>query len=244
MSVFQEAAQGGGSNIMSDDIALDTELMSPQERENALTSRFGSREAAQAYMRATANSTSNGEADNITPFDTKARIVGCDDFIDSSPTNTRISRYYTLDMLSSQTQYTRYPIVAHNGFTRAGIMCNLKHLAVNTLDVIRDWDKGMKIGSGFRSNSSTDHGSGSAVDMYFYKPNSTQRMSVRELTVVARYLINDLKIPFTQLLLESSGNGTGWIHIALRKSGVNSNMRVGFSLNNGNSFTSGLPKLS
>lgn len=242
MSVYQDSAAGGGTNIMTDELALDTELMTSEERLDYLSGRLGSRSAAEAYLRATNNNTPNGEAEAITPFDTKAKIVGCNDFTNSSPTNTRISRYYTLDMLSSQTQYTRYQIVAHNGFTRAGIMCNLKHLAVNSLDLIRDWDKGMKIGSGFRSNSSTDHGSGSAVDMYFYKPNSTQRMSVRELTVVARYIINDLRVPFTQLLLESSGNGSGWIHLALRKSGVNSNMRVGYSLNNGNSFTPGLPK--
>jgi hypothetical protein len=243
MSVYQGSSEGGGTGIMADEIALDTELMQEGEKLAYLTQKFGSESAARAYMRATESNVENGLSDPITPFDTKAKVVGCADFTDSSPTSTRISRYFTLDMLSTQTVYTRYPIVAHNGFSRAGVMCNLKHLAVNTLDPIRDWDKGFKIGSGFRSNSSTDHGSGSAVDIYFYKPNSTQRMSVSELVVVAKYLINGLKVPFTQLLLESSGNGTGWIHVALRKSGVNSNMRVGYSLNNGNSFNPGLPKL-
>lgn len=241
MSVFQGS---GSSNAgIPEEISLETELMSDEEKIGYLSGRFGSESAARAYLKVMQSSNITADSEAITPLDNKAKIVGCSDFTDSSPTGTRISRYYTLDMLSSKTVYTRYPIVAHNGFSRAGIMCNLKHLAVNTLDPIREWSSTVRIGSGFRSNSSTDHGSGSAADLYFYKPNSTQRMNVSELTRVAKYLITGLRIPFTQLLLESSGNGRGWLHLALRKSGVNSGMRVGFSLDNGNNFTPGLPKL-
>jgi len=248
MSVFQGTQGGGGvgstqASAATEEINLDMEEMSDEERMAYLTNRLGSAAAAEAYMRGTAVDDPSVESEAIGTLDQRSQIVGCNEFSDSTPVSTRVSRYYTLAMLSSQTAYTRYNIVPHLGLSKSQIMCNLKHLAVNSLDPIREWDSRVRIGSGFRSNSSTDHGRGSAADLYFYKSGSSQRKSVAELVQVARHIMYELRVPFTQLLLESSGNGTGWIHVANRKSGQNSAMRVGYSLNNGRTFHAGLPRL-
>lgn len=246
MSVFQGTTGGAGgfSAPQIEEINLNMEEMTEEERVAYLTQRLGSASQAQAYLRYATRDGQTAEGEDLGEVDLNASPpVGCNEFTDSTPANTRISRYYTLASLSSSTVYTRYQIVPNLGLSKAQIMCNLKHLAVNSLDPIRAWDSKVKIGSGFRSNSRTDHGRGSAVDLYFYKPGSSTRKSVSELTQVARHIIYELKIPFTQLLLESSGNGTGWIHIANRRSGQRSNLHIGFSLNNGRTFTPGLPKL-
>lgn len=245
MSVFQGTSGGAGgfSSAEIEEINLNMEEMSDSERTAYLSQRLGSAAKAQAYLRFATKDGETAEGEDLGEVDLNASPpVGCNEFTNSTPVSTRISRYYTLASLSSQTVYTKYQIVPNQGLSRAQIMCNLKHLATTSLDPIRAWDSKVRIGSGFRSNSSTDHGRGSAVDLYFYKPGSTTRKSVRELTQVARHLIYELKIPFTQLLLESSGNGTGWIHVANRRNGQRSGLHIGFSLNNGRTFTPGLPK--
>lgn len=244
MSVYQGQSGGGsGASAAMETINLDMEEMSEADRMTYLTDRLGSSEMAAAYLRATVGGGFSGDSQ---PTDdapiTGSKIVGCSEFNDNAPSSTRISEHYTLAMLSSATAYTKYPIVAHSGLSKADIMCNLKFLATNTLDAVKEWAPSMRIGSGFRSNSNTDHGKGSAADMYFYEEGTNQRMGVSGLVGVARHLIYELKVPFTQLLVESSGNGTGWIHIANRRAG-NSSMRIGFSLNNGGSFQSGLPRV-
>lgn len=247
MSVYQGIGSGstgvvgvtGAGGV--EGINLDMEDMSEDERRAYLTTRLGSATMADAYLRASTGATVDVESEEVTEPAAGSTPVGCSEFTDNTPMNTRISKYYTLASLSTQTAYTKYAIVAKNGLSKVQIMCNLKYLATNSLDPIKAWAPSCKIGSGFRSNSSTDHGKGSAADLYFYNAGTSTRMSVPNLTKVAKQIIYELKIPFTQLLLESSGNGTGWIHIANRKSG-NSSMRIGYSLNNGKTFTAGLPK--
>ncbi len=246
MSVFQgpsESGEGGTSGNAVAEINLNMEEMSPTERRAYLTARLGSAQAADAYLRATDSPDPNHSSTEVTAPEANSRVVGCQEFTDSTPVSTRISQHYTLEMLSSKTVYTKYQIVAHQGLTKAQIMCNLKHLATNSLDMIRDWNSTVRIGSGFRSNSSTDHGRGSAADLYFYNPGTTARMNVKNLVGVAKHIIYELKVPFTQLLVESSGNGTGWVHVANRRTGGNSAMRVGWSFNNGKTFHPGLPNI-
>lgn len=248
MSVFQGTNGGGGVSIsvpnQTEAMALDMEAMSEEERTAYLTQKLGSAEAAAAYTRAMIGADDlSVVGEEVGELDQTSQVVGCNEFTDSTPVSTRISHYYTLAALSNQTAYTKYNIVPHQGLSKAQIMCNLKHLAVNSLDPIREWNTKVKIGSGFRSNSSTDHGRGSAADLYFYTPGSTTRLPIAQMVPIMRAIIYDLKVPFTQLLLESSGNGVGWIHIANRKSGQNSAMRVGYSLNNGGTYHAGIPKL-
>lgn len=249
MSVYQGPGKGGagtkgtGGGDAVEEMNLDMEEMSTEERRAYLTQRLGSSAMADAYLRASVGNDPGGPADSTDDAPAAgSKVVGCQEFTDNTAPSTRISNHYTLAMLSSATAYTKYQIVPHQGLSKAQIMCNLKHLAVNSLDMIKDWQPSVKVGSGFRSNSSTDHGKGSAADLYFYNPGTTQRMNVSGLVGVAKHIIYELKVPFTQLLLESSGNGTGWIHIANRRSGGNSAMRIGYSLSNGGSFHPGLPR--
>lgn len=250
MSVYQGPGTGGagtpssGGPDVNEEINLDMEEMSTDERRAYLTTRLGSAAMANAYLRTAvgADPASTPTATDDAPM-ANSKVVGCTEFTDSTPDTTRISNHFTLAGLSSATAYTKYPIVPHSGLTKSEIMCNLKYLATNSLDMIKDWNPAMKVGSGFRSNSSTDHGKGSAADMYFYNAGTTQRMNVSGLVTVAKYLIYELKVPFTQFLLESSGNGTGWLHVANRRTGGNSAMRIGYSLNNGGSFHAGLPSV-
>lgn len=253
MSVYQGSGSGGAGGVAGvggmsiEGLNLNLEGLSEVAKLQELTKHLGSATAAAGFLRgaAMAGGIAGGGGGNM-PHDpapdANSSAVTCGDFTSSTPDTTKISRHFTLGMLSSQTVYTKYKIVPMEGTSKTQIMCNLKHLAVNTLDPIKDWQPTMKIGSGFRSNSSTDHGRGSAVDIYFYSEGGA-RAPLRKMVEYAKYVVYELKVPFTQVLVESSGNGTGWFHIANKTNGKNSGLRIGYSLNNGKDYYAGFPNV-
>jgi len=104
-------------------------------------------------------------------------------------------------------------LVAQRGLSEQQIVYNLKQLAVNCLDPIKEKYPDMRINSGFRKGTNlSDHGLGAAVDMKFTNRSKT------EYKDIADWIVNN--VPHRQLLLEylfESGSNklrTVWIHLS------------------------------
>ncbi len=160
---------------------------------------------------------------------TVATPQGCLDVPENAGASFRLSRYFTLGDLSSGAACARQSgarsgaVVANNGLNRATIICNLRHLAVNTLDPIaaKYGRKNMLITSGFRrASGGSDHNIGSAVDIQFFF--NGVKANGRKLDEIEKYIINVLKVPFTQIIHEQNS----WLHFACRRNGVNSAKRI------------------
>ena len=180
-----------------------------------------------------------------------SRVVGCDGITNATGNSVKISRYYTVADASNAVYQPALrhtiPTTTAKGLSRATTICNLKHVLTNSIDPLKDWvaanapGVSFRIGSGFRNASGgSDHNKGSAIDLHFFKGGS--RVSRAELRTIAARITASANIPFTQFLLEyQGGSSLGWIHIANRKSGGNSGLRIGYSMN-GSNFHSGLPR--
>lgn len=131
---------------------------------------------------------------------------------DYFPRTFRLSRYFTLGdlLVGNQGSY----LVAQGGLTEKQIVENMKNLAINCLDPIKDKYKDMIITSGFRSPFvKSDHNIGAAVDLMF------RRTNFRQYKDIAEWIAEN--IPYRQLLLEYRFNATEndpvatWIHLSL-----------------------------
>ena len=194
----------------------------------------GSSPEAQARNRAIMKAAEGGAADsdpssaNDAP-ETQATPQACMDIPANAGDSFRLSRYFTLGDLSSrallapQPGTSSGPVVTNKGLSRETIICNLRHLAINSLDLIAAHygRHSMMITSGFRNaQGQSDHNIGSAVDIQFI--TNGQKADGRKLDEIEKYIINVLKIPFTQIIHENNS----WLHIACRRSGGNSAKRV------------------
>jgi hypothetical protein len=128
------------------------------------------------------------------------------------PRSFRLSRYFTLGHVLVGNRGSS--LVAQGGLSEKQIVTNLKNLAINCLDPIKDKYKDMIITSGFRSPFvGSDHNIGAAVDLMFTRTN------FRQYKDIAEWIAQN--IPYRQLLLEYRFNSTDndpvatWIHISL-----------------------------
>lgn len=160
---------------------------------------------------------------------TQAVPASCRDVPENAKDGFQLSPSFTLRDLSSGAMCARSSgaasgaVVTNRGLSRAEIICNLRHLAVNTLEPIAQHygRRSMLITSGFRNNDNgSDHNIGSACDIQFVF--NGQKADGRKLDEIQKYLINTLKIPFTQMIHENNS----WLHVACRRSGVNSDQRI------------------
>lgn len=124
----------------------------------------------------------------------------------------QLSSHFTLGSLTSNG--TRMP-VAQQGLTAQQIVCNLKGLAENCLEPIKNLYPGMIITSGFRrpgdvaeSSATSQHYLGEAADVVIQGFN-------RQKHYEAIQAIQQL-IPYDQLILEYSGDSTVWIHVSFK----------------------------
>jgi hypothetical protein len=95
------------------------------------------------------------------------------------------------------------------GLSESAIVCNLKKLAENCLDKIKDKYPNMFVTSGFRTGSGTSqHLLGMAADMQF------TGVAKKDYFEVAQWIRDN--VSYDQLLLEYKTTGTGnpWIHIS------------------------------
>lgn len=208
--------------------SIDAELT---EQDDAFETSGGGSSESQARNRAIMGSL---DQDSDPTGEVSAPVVqpipaSCKDIPDNAPDGFRLSQYFNLGELSSRALLapsagtSSGPVVANMGLSRPHIICNLRHLAINSLDPIAKWwgKNNIRITSGFRlAQGDSDHNIGSAVDMQFWE--NGQKVSGRRLDEIEKYIINKLQIPFTQIIHENNS----WLHVACRRSGVNSSKRI------------------
>jgi hypothetical protein len=171
---------------------------------------------------------SNGQAPQTTeapPNGLSGAPIECAEFqtYTNFPDVLRLSKYYTLGSLTTRPSASSYNLEPNRGLSKAQIACNLKGLAVNCLDNIKDKYSDMVITSGFRLTShGSDHEVGGAADLQFTTHSFTDYYNIVQW-------IRD-NVPYKQLLLEykrkSSNQIISWIHIAYLAN-QKSPMRIG-----------------
>ena len=144
------------------------------------------------------------------------------------PNSLKLSKYFTLGDVSTRAAATSYAVKDQNGLTAAEIVGNLKHLAVNVLDLIKQKYPDMIITSGFRSkNEASDHDAGRAADLQFTKKTNDDYYDI------ATWI--EANTPYKQVLLEyakkSNGKIVTWIHVAAARNGSKSAMPIGTLVN-------------
>lgn len=194
----------------------------------------GASPEAQARSRALSVAAAASESDSSpTSADgapiTKVTPASCTDIPENSPDSFKLSPSFTLGDLSTNAACARTagaasgPVIANKGLSRAEIICNLRHLALNTLEpiVAHYGRKNMLITSGFRHNTNgSDHNIGSACDIQFFV--NGVKANGQALDVIEKYIINTLKVPFTQIIHENNS----WLHFACHRDGTNSAKRI------------------
>ena len=161
-------------------------------------------------------SINNGQAPattNVAPNSLSGAPIECAEFstYTNFPEVLRLSTYFTLGSLTTRPTASSYNLEPNRGLTKAQIACNLKGLAVNCLDPIKNKYSDVFITSGFRATShGSDHEVGGAADLQF----STHSYS--DYYTIVQWIRDN--IPYKQLLLEykrkSNGAIISWIHIA------------------------------
>jgi len=158
-------------------------------------------------------------ASDASPTPETTPVVNYDDagdYIGSVNYKLPLSKYYNLGQLS------KHSIVAKSAIPKGGnmgkkqqeIIDNLKTLAVNVLDPIREQYPNVMVTNAFRNRSgSSQHNTGNAADLQF------SGASKKEYYDIAIWIREN--IPHDQMLLEykNTGSGNPWIHISLKESG-------------------------
>jgi len=151
----------------------------------------------------------------------------CTEFnsINEFPGTIKLSKYFTLADLSSNSAVVKEAVVSQRGLPKRQIVCNLKNLAVNCLDKIKDKYPDMFVTNAFRIDKAgrsavSDHGTGMAADIQFSKASRSDYYSI------VQWISEN--VPFKQLLLEYGGGAINpWIHIAFDISGQKSKVPYG-----------------
>ena len=158
-------------------------------------------------------------ASDASPTPETTPVVNYDDagdYIGSVNYKLPLSKYYNLGQLS------KHSIVAKSAIPKGGnmgkkqqeIIDNLKTLAVNVLDPIREQYPNVMVTNAFRNRSGgSQHNTGNAADLQF------SGASKKEYYDIAIWIREN--IPHDQMLLEykNTGSGNPWIHISLKESG-------------------------
>lgn len=147
------------------------------------------------------------------------RILSCGDFgnLSSYPETLSISKYFTIGSLTTKTACSQVKLSGFNGLGENEIACNIKALAENILDDIKQRYPNMFITSGFRNyvppggSRTSQHLKGQGADLQF------RGASKAEYYNIARWIRDNVN--FDQLLLEYQGGGNPWIHITFNKQG-------------------------
>lgn len=152
-------------------------------------------------------------APNIVPIEANCDVIMMKQTFEPSFT---LSNNFTLGIM---TKNGSRPVVAQQGLSIQEIVCNLKGLAENCLEPIKNLYPNMVITSGFRrpgdvpnSSKTSDHYLGCAADIII--PNLTRQGHYEAIQQIQAL------IPYDQLLLEYQGSSTTWIHVSFKYSGA------------------------
>lgn len=153
------------------------------------------------------------QTEELKPITPETTECSCEEFAQykTFPDTLKLSKYFTLGALTTRCPAASYQLVANKGLSKAQIACNLKTLAVNCLDVIKDKYPDMIVTNAFRAKGtpSSDHETGCAADLQFKSHSFSQYYEI------VQWIYKN--IPNTQVLLEYQNKPYGvicWIHIA------------------------------
>lgn len=160
-----------------------------------------------------------GESSEPQPNTVQALDCDCNEFqgISFFSDLIQLSKHFNLGQLSSRAVVIKEKVAAQRGLTQGQIVCNLKNLAVNCLDKIKDKYPDMIVTNAFRLDQAgrtnvSDHGMGMAADLQFPTLKPSQYYEI--VNWIAQ------NVPYKQLLLEYGGGARNpWIHIAFDKTG-------------------------
>lgn len=133
--------------------------------------------------------------------------------------NMKISNYFRLNQLTTDAAVSNYTVRPQRGLSPSEIVCNLKFLATNTLDKIKEKYPSVMVTSGFRhGNGTSQHELGQAVDLQF------QNTTKDEYYNIAVWIKDN--VVYDQLILEykNFGSGLPWIHITFAETNRNQTM--------------------
>jgi hypothetical protein len=161
--------------------------------------------------------------------------------------NYRLSTHFTLGMMFDGGFNVRHRLVAQNGLTPQEIVANLASLCENILeryleilpDGIQGYGKKWKINSGYRMGTSTsDHAKGRAVDIALIGGRERRQLHFDLIQKL------DKLVPYDQLILESEGQASSWIHTSFRGNGSTTfgggtNRKMAFTMHNHSTVAQG-----
>jgi hypothetical protein len=163
--------------------------------------------------------------DSTQPPEKKQVIPGCGEInaLSTIPDTLKISKFFTIASLTTQPAFP-HRLRAFNGRTEHELACNLKALAEQILDPIKQKYPNMMITSGLRvvpakgGSLTSQHMKGQAADLQF---NGASRSQYFE---IAQWIRDTL--PFDQMLLEYTNQspswktgGGCWIHVSYTRDG-------------------------
>jgi hypothetical protein len=165
----------------------------------------------------TASETNTSTAKSVPP--STLLCNGVDEAVDF-PDDLMLSKYFNLGQLSNKSALPQTRVIAQRGLTKGQIVCNLKLLAENCLDPIKDRYSDMFVTNAFRlpegaSAGRSQHEIGQACDIQFHSANKNKKLYY-DIVIWIRD-----NISYDQLLLEykTTGSGLPWIHISFNSSG-------------------------
>lgn len=207
-----------GPVVVGDDIVASGSVVSELQAKTYLDNlvKQGTITPEQADQIQTAKATENDPTSNSIPAEPGKPIsndTGGIENLKEFPLNLQLSRYYTLGQLT-QKPWVQFPYTIPpqgiNGLTAGQIVANLKLLAVNILDRVKDKFPNMKPTNSFRSNKNEgQHGLGQAADLMFWPTPFSQYYDI------AGWMRDNL--PFDQLILEYSitaSHKACWLHVS------------------------------
>jgi hypothetical protein len=163
--------------------------------------------------------TENQQVENQKPF--TQDCGGIEKLTDAQLVDSlKLSNHFNLGQLSSRSIVSRTPIQSQRGLSKQEIVCNLKLLAINCLDKIKEKYPDMVVTNAFRapegaSAGRSQHEIGQAADLQFASGNENKELYFE----IAKWIRDN--VPFDQLLLEykTTGSRLPWIHISFNKDG-------------------------
>ena len=191
---------------------------------NALEGRYNTESASRRLIAEpnvpddiTEHGAETGENPNIASVEAGNQSVGAVEQVTLTEQTVdyslQISKHYKVGDVSKNAVFG-HKIKEQHGLTLEDIINNLKNLATNVLDPIKDQYPNMFITSGFRpAKGSSQHERGMAADMQF---SGASRSEYYDIALWIRE-----NVPHDQMLLEyqTGGSGNPWIHLSLKPDG-------------------------
>lgn len=184
------------------------------------------------------------EQDNSKPSVPVKADVNCEGIENLSdfPSSLRLSPSFTLGALSSAAPFGD-PLREQRGLTKGQIACNLKLLAINCLDPIKQKYSSALVTNAFRyptgaAAGRSQHEIGQAADIQF------PGVSKEEYYNIALWIRDN--VPHDQLLLEykTTGSRMPWIHISFNKDGNRTSGTKHATFMNHRKFSDGFVRLA